>query len=115
MSQDRATAETMFTQWGRWQQGGDGQEVNILWRCIHEGAGASHTTVSGLPHMSATVEVVERFLLTQPTTIRYAVNHRYIYQSPDNYAAKKLKISPDTYRARLDYAASELEKYLIEN
>ena len=64
--------------------------------------------------MSPMVETVERFLLEQPTTIRYAVDHRYIYESPDAYAASKLKISPDIYRARLDFAANELENYLVE-
>jgi DNA-directed RNA polymerase specialized sigma24 family protein len=82
---------------------------------MKEGAGASHATITGLPHMSPTVEIVERFLLTQPTPIRYAVDHRYIYESPDDYAAKKLKCSSDTYRARLDIAANNLEAYLIEN
>jgi len=108
-------AEIMLTAWGRWQQGGQGGDINIIGRCMDEGAGASHITVSGLPHMSPMVEVVEHFLLTQSTPIRYAVDHRYIYQSPDDYAAKKLRISPDTYRARVDYAANELERYMVEN
>ncbi len=112
MKQD---AEIMLTAWGLWQRGGKGGESNILWRCMKEGAGASHVTVAGLPHMSPIVETVEHYLLTQPSTIRYAVDHRYIYGSPDDYAAKKLKCSPDTYRARLDIAASGLENFLIEN
>ena len=111
----KADAEIMLTAWGRWQQGGHGGGINILWRVMKEGAGAGHVTIATLPHMSPVVEVVERFLLTQPTPIRYSVDHRYIYGSPDDYAAKKLKCSPDTYRARLDIAANNLENYLVEN
>jgi len=110
-----ATAEIMFLQWGQWQKGGSGLSgVNILWRCIHEGAGASHITVTGEPHMSATVELVERFCLTLKPPYRYAINHRYIYNSPDNYAAKRLHVTPDVYRNRLDAAANMLENYLVE-
>jgi hypothetical protein len=115
MKAETTTAEIMLVQWGLWQRGGKGGEVNILWRVMREGLGASHTTIAGLPHMSPTVELVERFLLGQPTKILWAVNHRYVYESPDDYAAKKLKCSPDTYRARLDIAANNLENYLVEN
>ncbi len=111
----KANAEIMLIQWGRWQQGGEGGEINIIWQCMREGIGASQRSSSRLPHMSPTVEIVERFLLTQIAPIRYAVSHRYIYGSPDDHAAKKLKCSSDTYRARLDIAANGLETFMVEN
>ena len=110
-----ATAEIMFLQWGQWQKGGSGLSgVNIIYRCMQFGPGAGKP-ITGEPHMSATVELVERFCLTLKPPFRYAINHRYIYNSPDNYAAKRLHCSPDIYRTRLDTAANMLENYLVAN
>ena len=117
MTANNIEAEVLLSAWGCWNRGNaslDYPRLSVIGRVIEQGPGASHTTIPGEPDMSPAVQLVERFILTLKPPFRYAINHRYIYNSPDNYAAKRLHCSPDIYRNRLDSAAELLEKYLVE-
>jgi hypothetical protein len=111
---DAAAAEVMFIAWGEWSRGGGSgnPSVSVIGRCIIEGPGASHSTVSTGPQMPKVVEIVEACCLTMPKPLLKAVKHRYIGNEPDAVAAKKLHISLDIYQSRINQAAHYLTNYL---
>ena len=114
-----ATAETMFIAWGRWQRGDPNNlkisTLSIIGRCILEGAGASHSTVAGEPHMPKTVEIVEGCVLQMDKNLQRLCKHRYIGDEPTHVTMKKLRCTESEYDQRVNQAVQNLVNYLTEN
>lgn len=109
--------EIYFTAWGAWHRGHSDlllSKLNIIGRCMIEGAGASHSTVKGLPHMPFIVEVTERCVLTLPKHAQRAVKHYYIGEESIRNASKKMKCSRRSFENKLDFAHRELSDFLVE-
>jgi len=110
-------SELLLHQWGSWMRGGEISSggVNILYRCQKDGAGASHCTVPGEPHMPASVEVVEKFCCQLKQHRRHvyrAVMHYFVGKESSEIAAKKLKITTDIFESRIHHAVTSLDEYL---
>lgn len=113
----RLDAELMLAQWGAWNRGNqplDLPSLSIIGRCMLEGAGASHSTVAGEPHMAKAVEITEHCVLGMPKHLQRVCKHRYIGDEPDALAAKKLRITVNEYQSRINQAVHILVNYLIE-
>jgi hypothetical protein len=113
----KVDAELALWSWGRWVSGGgrDGGGINILYRCEKEGAGASHSTVPGEPHMPPTVELVEKFccqLKRERRHVYRAVMHYFVGRESSEIAAKKLKITTDVFDSRIHHAVTSLDEYM---
>jgi hypothetical protein len=75
-------AKTLFTEWGKWQQGNmrnlDYSTINTLGRLKDEVGGASHSTCSVIPDMSPGVQQAEDAINKMHSKMQEAVKARYI-------------------------------------
>ena len=111
-------AEIFLIAWGAWNRGNSSLDISgmsIIGRCIDEGAGASHSTVSTEAHMSRVVELTERCVLEMEKPLQRVVKRRYIGQEFDEMAARKMHLTLDVYQTRINQAVHFLADYLIEN
>ena len=111
-------AEICLLAWGAWNRGNSSLGISgtsIIGRCIEEGAGASHSTLSTEAHMSRVVELTERCVLEMEKPLQRVCKYRYIGEELDEQAAKKLNLSVDIYQTRINQAVHFLADYLIEN
>ena len=107
-------AEVMLLAWGEYMRGGsnNGSGVSILGRIIDEGPSASHSTITGLPHMPKIVEIVECCMLEIPKPMLRACKYRFIGLEPDEIAAKKQRVSLDIYQSRINQAVHFVSDYV---
>ena len=108
-------AEVMLLAWGSWQRGNEHNgysTINILGRIIDEGCGASHSTTTREPHMSASVEIAEYCILHMTKPLQRVCKHKFIGLEPDIVAAKKLRTTLDIYQTRVNQAILVVAEYV---